>query len=151
MMKKAPAWGQRAIAQLHWVYDEWFVVREKYQNCLEGMGVGCREVVDRQGREIAGVVQLVVDREVQVDLGGLIQEESECCECRRKKFLPVTVGMGPTVVAPARGVNICKSSAWFGSGGQAFQLSIVSQAFRKAVMDCGIRGVSFRPLAVSSA
>ena len=42
--------------------------------------------------------------------------------------------------------DVVKTHEWFGSGGQAFRLVLVSQRFRQAVLKAKWRGLYFEPV-----
>jgi hypothetical protein len=143
-MRAEPKWGRRGVMQLHWVSDEFFVRPAVWSTVFEPFGSTCRPVLGPRGDELATVVQLVVDDEVDVVVDGLPRER--CGRCGEWKFLPVERGPSPALAAePSR--PVARSRQWFGSGGSAYRMVVVSRDVRRALLDAMVRGVSFRPVA----
>ncbi|WP_257448448.1 hypothetical protein [Archangium lipolyticum] len=144
-MKSEPKWGRNGILQLHWVFDEFFVMPEVWRTVFHPNGIGCRPVLDAKGAELKTVVQLVVREEVGVGVEGLTAER--CARCGRVKFLPVTRGAFPPP-ANEPSVRMVKTREYFGSGASAHRRVLVSQDVVQALAAEKVRGASVRPIAV---
>jgi hypothetical protein len=143
VMSGEPKWGTRGILQLNWVFDEFFVTPEVHETVFAPHGIGLRPVRNGRGAELRSVVQLVVEERVSVDTRGL--ECQKCARCGRVKYLPVTRGPLPRLMAEPRG-HVSRTTEWFGSGGEAHNEIIVSQALARAIGEAGVKGVSFSPV-----
>ena len=144
---RQPAWGKRNIAQLNWVFDEYFVTRRAYHEVFQPLGIGCCEVVrHRRGSVMDDMLQLRVDTisTVPLDLDGSPSEV--CSKCGRRKYLPVSRGPFPPFAGHCGNVPIMKTQEYFGSGGSAFRAVVVSNALYSAMVQYGIKGVSYYPV-----
>jgi hypothetical protein len=157
-------WGRRSIRQLNWVFDEFFVTPQLYEEEFAPRGIGSREVHDRKGVPLDDIVQLDVTETVDVDTGGLVVDSQlgrslrfmpgrlrqwlrpvrVCRVCGRPKYLPVVRGPAPEPLAPPAAA-MAKSAAWFGSGGAAHRLVLVSHELAGALAARQVRGASLRP------
>jgi rRNA maturation protein Nop10 len=140
--KKAPVWGQKNIMQLNWVFDEFFVTPEIWRDLFEPFGIGCRPVVlNKSGRELDTVVQLDITELVDLSSDDLADAPFETCvHCGRLKYLPIgrfDPAPGPTS-AP-----MFRSKQFFGSGGAANRLVMVSNAVYAKAQTLNLRGVGF--------
>jgi len=142
-MKGEPKWGQNGILQLTWIYDELFVRPEVWSSIFEPHGIGFRPVQNTKGAELKTVVQLVVEEHVGVETEGLPFER--CPRCERVKYLPVARGSFPPLKSqPMKAM--AKTLEYFGSGGQADQRVVISQALAKTLASNKVRGPSLRPV-----
>lgn len=57
--KREPRWGRNGIMQLNWVFDEFFVTPELYEEAFRPLGIAAMPVFDTKERELTSVVQLV--------------------------------------------------------------------------------------------
>lgn len=146
-MKGEPRWGRRGILQLNWVFDEYFVTPAVWTAVFEPHGIGRRAVIDRSGRELQSVVQLVVAEEVGMVTTGLMSET--CTTCGRVKYLPISRGALPPLANEPLG-HIVWSREYFGSGASTHHEVIVSQHVRSALEAAHVRGASFVPVAEGS-
>ena len=157
--------------QLNWVLDEFFL-RDKARQGLRSAGITGIEdlapVLHKKDRPSEQVVQMVVTTTLPpaLDTTGL---QSVTCKPRNEEWSPGRKGQsaeparqpycgrlkyagmckGPYRFARSAFVgapDVVKSHEWFGSGGAAFRLVIVSQKFRQAVVAGKWRGVSFEPI-----
>ncbi|AEG01993.1 hypothetical protein Metme_3632 [Methylomonas methanica MC09] len=141
--KKSPVWGQKNILQLNWIFDEYFVKSEIWQEDFEPFGIGCRPVVlDKSGRELDSVVQLELTE--QVELHDLDDARVETCDvCGRSKYLPLT---GRFMPAPAAtNAAMFRSNQYFGSGASAWRMVIISQELYAKAQSANLKGVSYVP------
>lgn len=145
-MRGEPKWGKRGLIQMYWVWDELFVTPAVWANVFKPFGVGHREVLSRRGEVLGTVVQLVIDREAELDAADL--QAAVCPRCGRARHDPADGGFAPPLAATPPG-PLCRTAQWFGGGHQAFKRLLVSQALRRAILEAEVRGVGFRPLAKS--
>jgi hypothetical protein len=143
-MKGEPKWGRNDMMQLIWVYDAIFAKPEVWSSVFEPHGVTCRPVLNRRRNELETVVQLVV--EDSQDIVGDGFSVQVCERCGRTKYLPVTRGMYPRLRAEPRSAMV-RTNEYFGSGAQAWQALLVSQAIAREIREQGIRGVTLIPVA----
>lgn len=142
-MKGEPKWGRRAILQLNWVFDEYFVTPEVWSSVFKPHGIAFRPVMNTKLAELKTVVQLVVEEEVGIVTDGLASER--CGKCGRVKYLPVTRGPFPALAEePSRA--IARTREYFGSGGQADKRVIISQDIGRALVAQKVRGASVQPV-----
>lgn len=142
-MKAEPKWGRRGILQLNWVFDEFFVTPQVWDEVFAPSKVSKMPVLNRHGSELRTVVQLVCDEYVDVLVAGL---DVEICErCGRSKHAPVVRGMFPSLADLPVGA-MAKTVQWFGSGASAHHRVIASQDLRSRFDAARVRGASFRPV-----
>lgn len=160
------------FVQLNWVFGELFV-RQDAQSALEDAGITglhwLAPVIHKSGEASADVRQIVIETVLQPALrtGALT---FEVCEpgaphpspgplyparlqalpyCGRVKYHwghrgQLEFDAGCLAVAP----DIVKTNEWFGSGGEADRMILCSSRFRDAVLDGGLRGLSFEPVSL---
>jgi hypothetical protein len=143
-MKGEPRWGRRAILQLNWVFDEYFVTPEVWASVFKPHGIASLPVLNTKGKELSTVVQLATGAHVKVDVSGLPFET--CSTCGRVKYLPHTRGFFPTLLAEPDS-SMVKTNEYFGSGASAHHGVLVSQAIVQALIKADVRGASFKPVA----
>jgi hypothetical protein len=141
-MRGEPRLGRKNVLELGWVHDEIFVTQDLYEGVFRRHGVPSMHVNAGRGRVVESVVQVVVEDTVEIDTAGL--PGSTCAHCGQTKFLPVTRGPLPAVLGPSTAPTV-KSDAWFGSGGSAWRLMLVSGALRDDLERYPIRGARFEP------
>ena len=142
-MSGEPAWGTRGILQLNWVFDEYFVIPEVAATVFGPYGIGTRPVTNRRGAELRTVLQLDIHERVSLRIEGLPSET--CGECGRLKFEPVTRGPFPALASEPSG-HMARTNELFGTGSEAHNEVIVSQALGRAMRNAGVKGASFRPV-----
>jgi len=143
IMKSEPNWKNRAIVQLNWIFDEYFV-NDFFSDILnEEFKIESMRVMNVNGGIINGVRQIIVPDRVDVKSGLIIP--SICAKCGREKFKFISRGYFPSIDDNFEG-HICKTNQYFGSGSSASQAVIVSRYLYNTIMDCGIKGVGFIPL-----
>ena len=145
-MAGEPAWDGRGVTQLHWVFDELFVIPEVWRAVFKPAGVGSRPVLNTDGSTLATVLQLAIEEEVDVDVTGLTAQI--CRVCGLEKY-PANEGFAPCPVPPEAKGELVRSRQWFGSGGRGFRLVLLSQGLREALTIAQVRGASFRPCRLS--
>jgi hypothetical protein len=142
-MKRAPPWGNKSIVQLNWVFDEFLVKPETWTNIFKPFGIDCLPVLlHREGTALDSVVQLKIERVMDLEMGDSPYEE--CGFCGRKKYLPITRGFLPQPQITDQS-TLFKSSQYFGSGGNAFRLVIASANLYRSIVDSKLKGVTFAP------
>ncbi|GGY77360.1 hypothetical protein GCM10011613_22370 [Cellvibrio zantedeschiae] len=145
-MRKNPGWGQRSILQLNWIFGDYFVQPDVWHSVFSPFGINRIEVVSNKTlNALTDILQLEISNRVAVRM----TEENKyevCLKCGAKKYLPHSRGFFPPVDLETD-TPIFKTEQWFGSGGSAWQAVIVSAALYRAIVDSGIRGVRFKPLA----
>lgn len=142
-MKGEPKWGNKGILQLNWVFGEYFVTPDVWTSVFKSRGIGSRPVLNRKGATLSTVVQLVIEERVGIVTDGLPAER--CSKCGRLKYLPVVRGPFPALrERPSQAM--ARTREYFGSGGQADQLVVISQELSCALATAQIRGASGRPV-----
>src|SRR5262249_12475668 len=145
-MKSEPRWGRNGILQLNWVFDEYFVRPEVWKSIFEPLRIASRPVVDKEGRELATVLQLKApEAVVPVSTEGL--KAKLCGVCGRTKYGWVVRGPFPSLLTAPVDAHLFKTKEYFGDGAAADKAVLVSQAPRRALEERAIRGVSFLPVA----
>ena len=145
-LAREPIWGKKHILQVHWLYDEFFVLPDVWKNVFKPLGVGCVPVVHHKtGIELKTVVQLDLDIIADSELQPLNDQPYEICtSCRRKKYLPICRGLFPSFVAtPAN--QIVKTREYFGSGASAWRSIIISSSLFQQITLHKLKGVKFMP------
>lgn len=145
-IKRPPTWGAKSILQLNWVFDEYFVRPDVWEEVFKPHGVGCRSVLlDSTSVPVESMVQLDISNmvELKVDDGIL---DDRCRACGRGKYLPISRGGCPAPVGPIDAAAF-KSFQYFGSGARAYRAVMVSASLYRAIKSAGIKGVDFKPCA----
>lgn len=145
-MRREPKWGRRSIMQLNWVFDEYFVKPEVWEQVFAPFGIGRRPATDKHGKELETVVQLVIDEEVEIDTSQMAGEV--CPACGRVKHPPFVRGYFPALRSEPKGKAV-RVAQWFGSGGAANSEIIVARDVRVAMEAANVRGAEFEPVAES--
>jgi hypothetical protein len=142
-MRAEPRWGRRSILQMHWVFDEFFVTPQAWQNVFAKHGVGKKAVLSSRGHELETVVQLDICE--HVDIHGVDYPTERCARCTRTKYCPISRGRFPSLRAGPSGA-IVRTREYFGSGGRAFKSTIISQPLAADILERNLRGASFVPV-----
>ena len=149
-LRAEPKWGRRAILQLNWVFDEFFVRPELYAAVFEPLGVRGRPVLHhKSGVPLTTVVQL----EASADDGDLLLPSAtgRACEgCGRFKYLPLGRVL-PVLREGPDASHLCRSRQIFGSGASAHRLVIMSGALYSRFARSGARGASFGVVSIAHA
>jgi hypothetical protein len=144
-MKAEPLWGRNGLMQLDWIFDEYFVKPEVWEEVFRPFGIEGRAVKDTRGQRLETVLQLVVRDEVGIVTEGV--EARPCPTCRRVKYLPVVRGPFPALTRPLSSA-IAKTTESFGEGSSAYRAIVVSRDLADALQAAEIRGVAFVPVGV---
>ena len=141
-MRTEPRWGRRAVLQMFWVYDAWFVTPDAYHAVFQPFGIVSRAVLRKSGSPLETVVQLVVDEVVPVME---YRTSGELCPaCGVLKLHPALTDYAPQpVVAPAGPIAL--SENWYGSGANAFRETLMRHDLVAAIQEAGLRGAAFHP------
>ncbi|WP_020614476.1 hypothetical protein [Sediminispirochaeta bajacaliforniensis] len=145
-IKKAPKWGKRNILQLNWVFGEYFVSKELKEK-LEGKipGVHFLEVLKYpKGMPLDDIFQMVVEKRVALALPENAAFQI-CDVCKGKKYVPGILARGFQPAPVEKDFAIAQSQEFFGDGGTAFRITIVSKAVYQLLLEVGIKGVDFIP------
>lgn len=143
-IKGEPKWGKRQVVQLNWVFDEYFVKPDVYEQVFKPKGIECIPVIHyRTGKTLETVVQLKVDTipNEPLDIGDFPYEV--CPKCHRKKYFPILSSAFPPMKSVPRHLHAVKSQEHFGSGAAAFQAFFISQALYAEIYRHKLKGVDF--------
>lgn len=142
-MSGEPRWGRRAILQLNWVFDEFFVRPEFHAEVFAPHGIAARPVLDKRGeRALETVVQLDVPDEVPVDTTDLVGES--CPTCGRLRYLPHVRGPLPAPLKPLPAAMV-RTVEVLGSGAVSDRRMLVTANLWADLDAAGRLGVSPRP------
>lgn len=164
------------VVQLNWVFDEFFLRPEACDGLLGAAITGIdflAPVIHKNDRPSEQVAQMIVKTTLPpaLDPTGL---EPVTCKPQNEEWqalqrlIPSRPAPGPHCGGPycgrikyhrmrkgpfrfgrnafAGAPDVVKSHEWFGSGGAAFRLVLVSQRFRQCFVAAKWRGVSFEPI-----
>ena len=145
-MKHEPKWGRKNILQLHWLYDEFFVIPDVWESVFQTSGVGCQPVIQyKTGQVLQSVVQLDLKETAESALQLLDDQPCEnCTSCGRTKYLSINRGLFPALTESPTD-PILKTQEYFGSGGSAWKAIIVSTELCQNIRDHKLNGVRFIP------
>lgn len=145
-MKSEPKWGKKHIMQLNWVFDEFFVLPQVWEEVFKPIGVGCSPVREhRTGKELRTVVQLNI-KDVAKSALSIKEYPSETCGvCGRKKYLPISRGYFPPFATDPSS-QICRTQEYFGSGASAWNAIVVTSDVYRAIQGRKLAGVTFIPV-----
>ncbi|MBQ8506591.1 MAG: hypothetical protein IJ466_04080 [Clostridia bacterium] len=154
-IKKAPKWGRRSFAMLHWVGDELFVcdrAKEIFQD--EGItGIDYLPVLNKKGSEVLpGVYQLmlthVLEKGLVLDKG--VRETSVCSYCGVEKYLASqrnTLTYRKEIFENAP--DFAKSCEVFGAGHYAAHKLFINQRVYHALTKHSLlQGLDFEPVSL---
>jgi hypothetical protein len=150
--RKDPSQKRLHLLQLNWVFDAFFASVEARSHIeaagLVGMTFG-PIVLHKTGKVIAKRFQMHVTETLPpvVDTSRLTTEL--CSECRSSKYnYPTGESLKIAESTTNLKLDIVKTSEWFGSGGSAFRIVLISQRFANLILDQRWRGVSLSPVVV---
>jgi hypothetical protein len=173
-LRAEPKASHSQFIQLNWLFDEFFV-RSEARDGLTASGLTGIEfrpaVLHTKNWPSAQVEQLYVRKILPpaLDASGLAPvtckpqneewrpglrlmaaERAGVPYCGRVKYhlkrrTPLRFDRHAFAGAP----DVVKSHEWFGSGGEAFRLVLVSQRFRQVVLNAKWRGLHFEPIELS--
>ena len=128
--------------QLNWVFDEFFVRTELWEEVFRPMGIDCIQVLNSKGTVLESVVQLEIRDVVEIETGMLAQEEVCCTECSRPKYLDRFRGAFPRMLSEPHSPMV-KTVQQFGSGGQVFRAVLISNELYQRMVNYGVRGCGY--------
>tara|TARA_R110002049_G_C9112633_1_gene557842 strand:+ start:795 stop:1694 length:900 start_codon:yes stop_codon:yes gene_type:complete len=145
-LKQEPRWGRRNILQLHWLYDEFFVLPDVWESVFQTSGVGCLPVIQyKTGQVLQSVVQL--DLKVSGKSGLRLSKDQPCetcVSCGRTKYQSICRGLFPALrETPVD--SIVKSQEYFGSCASAWNAILVSARLFQKIRAHKLNGVNFIP------
>lgn len=142
-IKGEPKWGRRGIMTLGWVFEELFVPPAIWETIFKPFGIPSRPVHNRRGKQLETVVQLIIEKQVDLDLQNLSVIEV-CDACGRNKYTYSARGRYPQLAEELSG-PIAKTRQAFGEGWGIRDI-IVSQELRRAMISHKLRGADFTPV-----
>lgn len=147
-MKGEPNWGDDEILQLNLIYDELFVKPETWHKVFEPLGVGYRDVLDTQGVPLSTVLQIDVDKLVDVTVAP--ETGTTCPTCGQVKYAVHTRGRFPRPLSEPES-HVVRTRQYFGVGGiNAWRPILGSKHLIRSLIEHGIRTSSFWPVAEST-
>lgn len=147
-VKRTPTWGRRNIVQLNWVFGEYFVsrqIKDKLEDKIPGLTF--REVL-KYPREtvIDDMFQLAVESRVRLTIP--TDAAYQVCEvCKAHKYSTRLISHGFLPRPREDSFSIARSEEWFGDGGVAYPITIVSKRAYGVFVEAGIKGLDFLPCA----
>lgn len=146
-LRSEPKWGRRALMQLNWIPDEFFVTPEAFSNLFADFGLHAREVLHyKHQAPLKTVVQLDITAESKNPLQ-IVALENWCNKCGRTRCSHQPRGFFPSFKEKESQAAVFRTQERFGDGGVTWSEVIVSQQVYRALSDQRIRAVAFRPLA----
>lgn len=142
-IKSEPKWGRRGIMTLGWVFEELFVPPAVWETIFKPFGIPSRPVYNRRGKPLETVVQLGIEKQVDVDLQNLSVIEV-CDACGRHKYTYSPQGRYPQLAEDLPG-PIAKTRQAFNEGWGIRDI-IISQELRRAMISHKLRGAEFTPV-----
>lgn len=118
---------------LQWIYDEFFVNIEVYNNIFKPLGIDCRTVrLYKDNQIIDSVVQLVIPvTSKKLDMTGY--ESSVCPVCGSVKYTPVEQVYFPLQKKPE--CAMYKSMEYFGDGAFAYKKIFISADLKEKLIN----------------
>jgi hypothetical protein len=150
--RKAPSQTRSHLLQLNWVFDEFFVSVEA-RRTMEDVGLSgfffCAPVLHRSGEPIPGWFQLCVTTTLPAALLPQSLDTEQCSTCRKVKFNHPRGKMLRFDKAVFKKLpDIVRTEEWFGSGGSAYRVTLISQRFARLVLNKLWRGVWMQPISL---
>lgn len=139
-MMGEPRWGRRGIMQLNWVFGEFFVRPDVWDTIFKAFDVAYRPVLNRGGKQLQTVVQLMAECEANVEL----DNPSICLECQRVSYPVHTRGFFPAFDIPPSG-HFVKTKQGFGYG-TPWHVVLISRTLRQSLIAHNILGASYWPV-----
>lgn len=150
--RKPPTQKRSHLLQLNWVFDEFFV-RDEVRHTLEATGITgiqfSAPVLHRTGEVIAGWYQM----HIPAALSPLLLTEGlrteTCGSCGKHKFNHPLAEMLRFRQGALNGFpDVFKTWEWFGSGGRAFRVVLVSKRFVDVILRNKWRGIFLQPVSL---
>ena len=147
-LKAVPSLKRRSNFMLNWVFDEFFVLAEKWRPITTKFNLETRPVMKGK-TELQDVEQLVVSSLISLEIPASFGAET-CNRCGVVKYSAPDLHRFTPAPKDLENLSahIFKSEQWFGAGGQAFRLVIITRDFFDALADFGISDLQYRPCGV---
>lgn len=131
---KAPNWGNKKIFHLYWVYDAFFVPLTVYETVFKKYNILSKPVfLYKTGQFLKDTVQLVLPiTESDLMLDSFDYEIDKVCG--KKKYAPYFKGFFPNFKSIPKGLHMWQSKEWFGSGGESFRRTFITQELRQELV-----------------
>lgn len=144
-VRKQPAWRAKSIAQLNWVFDEFFVSSMLKRQLMErNLPIQFMDVLKYpKGTPFDDMFQIVIDRKVDIDSSLLIGAASTCPVCGRMKYPGQTRGFFPE--PEEKDFLIARTGLFFGSGHAAHNYILISKEMYTIFKELKVKGVSYVP------
>ncbi|WP_299244100.1 hypothetical protein [uncultured Aquimarina sp.] len=135
-LKNVPKVGKKRMFGVGWIFDEYFVDTELYNEVFKPLGIKSREILEyKKEKPFDTHVQLVLE-ETEETLSLKNNPIEKCEESGRWKYQPMQQGFYPqykNIIAP-----IFKSKEWFGTGAEARKRIFVTQELREKLIEMKI-------------
>ena len=148
-VRAVPSLRKKSIFLLNWVFDEFFLATEKWRSLIARFGLETKTVL-KGSEELTNVKQLLVAEQVELEMPANFETET-CIRCGASKFVSSCLQRftpEPKIRTETRSA-IFKSVQWFGSGGQAFHLVVITREFYDALNAEGITDIYFFPCGIT--
>lgn len=135
-LKDVPKKGKKRLFSIGWIFDEYFVDIDLYNEVFKPLGIKSREVLNyKKDIPFENTVQLVLE-ETHETLKLENNPIESCDKCGRWKYQPMPQGFYPkyeNTIAP-----MFKSKDWFGTGAEARKRIFVIQELREKLIEMKI-------------
>ncbi len=135
-LKNVPKAGKKRMFGVGWIFDEYFVDIELYNEVFRPLGIKSRPILKyKKDIPFDTHVQLVLE-ETEETLDLKDNPIETCQETGRWKYQPMPQGFYPrykNIIAP-----IFKSKEWFGSGAEAHKRIFITQELREKLIEMKI-------------
>jgi len=147
-LSRVPNPNDEDIFQIHWVPQEFFIVRSAWDSIINEFSLTVESVLHRRGTPLDWLGQLRVPLVDSVDLDVAGLDCETCEECGSIKFaLPYLENSLPRVKGHWPATHLALSRQFFGAGGaSASRVVLVSQRLYRRILAEGIRGAVFAPV-----
>jgi len=147
-MRAEPKWGRRSVMQLNWIFDEFFVRRDVWDERFAPLGFAALEVIHHKtGRPLETVLQWDLRSSDAAVLQMSDSTATYCEACERPKYLPHVRGCFPGFTHRSTlPSTVYRSAQWFGSGASAWRAILIPQHVRHAVGGEDVRGWGYYPV-----
>jgi hypothetical protein len=148
--RSTPTQRRSQMIQLNWVFDEFFVSAQARAHLEAAIITGiqfCSPVIHKSGQSVSGWFQMQVLNTLEpiIAVDSFVTET--CPVCHNRKFhYPQTQALELLRKLPDFSADVIKTAEWFGSGGEAHKLVLVSRRFTQLVLERHWRGVSLEPI-----
>jgi hypothetical protein len=145
-IRKTPKWGQKNMIQLNWIFDEYFISKELKEKLeCEISDVHFIEVLKYpKGIPLDDIFQMVIEKYVSL----VLPEHAVfkvCDMCKSIKYMPGILARGFQPMPQKKDFAVAQSQEFFGDGGSAFRITLISKSFYQLLIELGVKGVDFIP------